>query len=231
MTPAPPRSPDQRQRLGLGDGVWRLMVALLRAWDVATDPEKQDSFLWFSAVGDVTASLLLELNIAASGAAYDRIQELEVAVHPCVRAQGPGHAIDGAVARLEELAIQRDVTWTKRSSGLGEGSASASSSAEALMADTVRILARCMDLVHPSGPSSHLKAMVCAAVLRVVRRRAVAVEFRRSIQALQSGVFEIKMSTTTSGGSAGIRVRLSAVWPAPSDLVVENSCFGPEVYR
>ncbi|PVH35584.1 hypothetical protein PAHAL_7G217400 [Panicum hallii] len=84
------------------------------------------------------------------------------------------------------------------------------------MADTVRILARCMEL-HPTSPSSHLRAKVCAAVLRVVRRRTVAVEFRRSIHALQSGVFEIKMGTT-DGNAGKICVRFDAVWPAPSDL-------------
>ncbi|RLM73870.1 hypothetical protein C2845_PM15G14160 [Panicum miliaceum] len=226
-----PRSTDQRQ--GLGDGVWRLAAALLRAWDVATDREKEDSRLWFSAVGDVTASLQVELNIAGgSGAAKDRIQELDavcldVPARPPQQAHSLGHAIDGAVARLDELTIQRDVTWTKRS-GLGEGSASASASsstaafAEALMADTVRILARCMEL-HPTRPSSHLQAKVCAAVLRVVRRRTVAVEFRRSIQALQSGAFEIKMGTTDDNAGK-ICVRFDAVWPAPSDL--ESSGFG-----
>jgi hypothetical protein len=214
---SPPRSTDQRQ--GLGDGVWRLAAALLRAWDVATDREKEASHLWFSTVGDVTASLQVELNIAGgSGAANDRIQELDavcldVPARPPQQAHSLDHAIDGAVARLDELAIQRDVTWTKRS-GLGEGSAAAF--AEALMADTVRILARCMEL-HPTSPSSHLRAKVCAAVLRVVRRRTVAVEFRRSIHALQSGVFEIKMGTT-DGNAGKICVRFDAVWPAPSDL-------------
>ncbi|CAL5068855.1 unnamed protein product [Urochloa decumbens] len=231
----PPWSPDQRQ--GVGDGVWRLMLALLQAWDVATDPDKQASHLWFSAVRDVTASLLVELNIASGrgAAASDRIQELE-AVPPAQPPQqahgslGLGQAIDGAISRLHELTIRRDVTWAKRS-GLSsdEGSASSSSVAcvDALLADTVRILSRCMGL-HPTGPSSHLKAKVCAAALRVVRRCTFTVEFRRSIQSLQSGAYEIKMGTCSTDRTAGIRVRLSPVWPAPSDVLVENSCFGPE---
>nr|CAB3485111.1 unnamed protein product [Digitaria exilis] len=220
---SPPRFTDERQ--SLGDGVWRLMVALLQAWDVATDPEKQASPRWLTGVRDVTASLLMELNIAGGDAANDRIQELD-AVPPRVPAQPPqarglGQAIDAAVASLEELAVQRDVTWIKRAGG-SEGSA------EALMADTVRILGRCMELHPTSSPSSHLKAKVCAAVLRVVRRCTVAVEFRRPIQALQSGVFEIKMGTT-DGNSRNICVRLDAVWPAPSDL--GNTCFGPQILQ
>lgn len=228
-----PRFPVTDQRQGLGDGVWRLMVALLQAWDVATDPEKQASLRWLSGVRDVTASLMVELNIAGGAAANDRIQELDAVIPPGVpshmpqlQAHGLTQAIDAAVASLEALAIQRDATWTRRS-GLGEGSASASAAAcaEALMADTVRILGRCMELhPTPTRPSSHLKAKVCAAVLRVVRRCTVAVEFRRSIQAIQSRVFEIKI-----GNAGNICVRLDAVWLAPADL--ENTCcFGPEVH-
>lgn len=220
-TAMPLRSPDQR-RQGLGDdGVWRLMAALLRAWDIGTHPEKQASVLWFSAVGDITTRLLAELESAAScgSAANGRIQDLEaVPAQP----HGLGGAIDGAVTKLEELTFQRDVTpWvtTKRSAGDAQGSrASAAAYAEALMvmADTVRILSRCMEL-HPTSPSSHLKAEMCEAVQRVVDRCAIAVEFRCSIRALQSAAFEIKMGTSTTaaaGGSSRICVRLDAGWAA-----------------
>lgn len=81
---------------------------------------------------------------------------------------------------------------------------------------------------HPTSPSSRLKAEVCAAVLRVVDRCAIAVEFRRSIRALQGAAFEfeIKMGTTTIGGNSRICVSLDAVWSPPSEL---ESCFVPQV--
>jgi hypothetical protein len=60
----------------------------------------------------------------------------------------------------------------RRRAGDGQGIASAAACAEALMADTVRILSRCMEL-YPTSPSSHLKAEMCAAILRVVDRCAI----------------------------------------------------------
>ncbi|KAL6651033.1 hypothetical protein ACP70R_009958 [Stipagrostis hirtigluma subsp. patula] len=227
----PPRSPDQQQ--GLGDGLWRLTLALLQALDVATNSEKRASPLWFSAVGDVTEGLLVELSSRGGAAAQDRIREVEAAaasaaVPPEARPQDDGRglsrAIDGAVEKLEELTIRGDITWSRRS-GEREGGAGAGAPAyvDALMADTVRILARCLEL-HPPGredslPSGDLRTKMCAAVIRVLGRCTMAVEFRRSVEALQSGMFEIKLG---SGAHSTIRVKLDAIWPALSDL--QRSC-------
>lgn len=231
----PPLSPDQRQ--DLGDGVWRLMAALLQAWDVATDPDEPASLLLFSAVGGITESLLVELN-STGATVKGKIQEVQpvaeadsVEAIPLESAAGGQNlrcAIDSAVMKLEELMIQEHVAWSKRSAdSTGDASAPsnvAAACAEALMADTVKILARCMELHPPrreDRPSGDLKAKMCAAVLRVVGRCTVAVEFRRSIEALQSGVFQIKLGCNAE---STILIRLDAVWPAPSDL--ECSCFG-----
>jgi hypothetical protein len=212
--------------------MWQLMASLFQAWDIATDPVRQASPLWFPAVADVTDNLLTELHgtgrevddqVVADGGESSAVPAPEAAPsQPEAHGHGLDRAINRAASKLEELAIQGHVTWTKRQAG---ASSSSAAEVEALMVRTVRILARCMELqllCSEDSPGGGLKGKMCPAVLcRVAGRCTIAVEFRRSIQALQSGVFEIKLGSNAA--DATFRVKLDAVWPSPSDL--QRSCF------